>query len=452
VDRAALEAAVARVFTGRMQIGQFDPEGAKLPWDALTSDVVFSKKHQQVALEGAQQSVVLLRNPPASLSQAAHLPLKRGLNVAVVGPNGNAADVFQGQYHGGNCPDAHPAAPFNPTYDYDCLPTAFTAISSANIGGNTSYHNGCSLSPSPSDGSGHPEGQPCASLMDIDAVLDAVKVADVVLLFLGLDIKMTNKEGQDRPHDWTGYALPGMQQELARRIALTNIPTVVVEVSGMATGMDFIAQQHNWPLVIAGYGGRFGPEALAGILFGDFSPTGRLPYTIYPEAWANNTEMTDMALTAGDGRTYKWYNGEAPIPFIFGEGMTYTTFNTTMTASGRNSFQVSVTNTGKIAAAQTLMLFARPVSVPEAPSPLPNRQLFDFARTHTLPPGGSETLHFAVDDSAVALVDWAGSRKVYAGSYEIEFFAGEKTPAATATFTVSNTVILSTIPSPRSIV
>ena len=135
-----------------------------------------------------------------------------------------------------------------------------------------------------------------------------VKEADVVLLVLGLDIKVTitlfitlfhklfhhlfdqqhlvqvtNKEGQDRNHDWTGYALPGMQQELARQIASVGKPVVVVELSGMAVGMDYIAAQDQWPLVVGGYGGRYGPEALAQILFGDISPTGRLPYTIYPE-------------------------------------------------------------------------------------------------------------------------------------------------------------------------
>ena len=56
---------------------------------------MFSEKNQQIALEGAQQSITLLRNPPAVVSGAAHLPLKKGLKLAVVGPNGNVADVFQ---------------------------------------------------------------------------------------------------------------------------------------------------------------------------------------------------------------------------------------------------------------------------------------------------------------------------------------------------------------------
>ena len=88
-------------------------------------------------------------------------------------------------------------------------------------------------------------------------------------------------------------------------MAALNKPTVVVVLSGMATGMDFIASRSDWPLLIGGYGGRFGPKALAQIIFGQVSPTGRLPYSIYPEVWANNTRMTDMSLSGGDGRTYK---------------------------------------------------------------------------------------------------------------------------------------------------
>ena len=89
----------------------------------------------------------------------------------------------------------------------------------ANAGGTTTFHAGCALSPSASDGSGHREGQPCATLTGMPAVLAAARAADVVILALGLDIKMTNKEGQDRDHGWTGYALPGMQQDLARAVA-----------------------------------------------------------------------------------------------------------------------------------------------------------------------------------------------------------------------------------------
>jgi beta-glucosidase len=118
------------------------------------------------------------------------------------------------------------------------------------------------------------------------ATIAAAKAADVVVLVLGLNAKITNMEGQDREHDQAGYALPGEQVTLARKIAALGKPTVAVVLSGMAVGMDFLAQQSREnsanpvSILVPGFGGRFGSEALAEALFGKFSPSGRLGYTV----------------------------------------------------------------------------------------------------------------------------------------------------------------------------
>jgi hypothetical protein len=123
----------------------------------------------------------------------------------------------------------------------------------------------------------------------MEDVLAKAKAADVVVLMLGLDIKVTSSEGTDRSHDQAGYALPGKQGDLVQAIAALNKPTVVIILSGMAVGMDYIGTRRDWPLLLPGYGGIFGPTAIAQALFGDYTPSGKLPYTIYPEAWAGAT-------------------------------------------------------------------------------------------------------------------------------------------------------------------
>ena len=131
--------------------------------------------------------------------------------------------------------------------------------------------------------------------------------------------------------------------------------------------------------------------------------------------------------------------------------MTYSNFTTAVNCFTSSNCSVLVTNTGPVAAAQTTMLFSRVLnasSVPDAPLPLPNRQLFDFERTPTLAPGESATLEFSVDAAAVALVDWSGARMAFAGDYVIEFFSGSKSPDATEKHTVETTITLSTIPAP----
>eukprot|EP01051_Picozoa_sp_SAG22_P004418 SAG22_NODE_236_length_14254_cov_3.426492_5_plen_1588_part_00 len=101
VTRSQLEEAVARVYTGRFQVGQFDDgnsaEHQPFGLHALGPEQVGSIVHKQLALEAARQSIVLLRNPVG----AGQLPLKRGINIAIIGPSGNALDVYMGQceYH-----------------------------------------------------------------------------------------------------------------------------------------------------------------------------------------------------------------------------------------------------------------------------------------------------------------------------------------------------------------
>ena len=93
----------------------------------------------------------------------------------------------------------------------------------------------------------------------------------------------------------------------------------------------------------------YGPRALAHVLFGRAAPSGFLPYTIYPEAWAVNPRgacdppghtphppnrtgacMSDMDLRAGDGRTFRWYgykNASVQAAYAFASGLYYTTFD-----------------------------------------------------------------------------------------------------------------------------
>jgi beta-glucosidase len=90
-----MQQAVARVFKGRFQIGEFDPDNKF--YANVTNETVFSSAHQQLSLEGAEQSLVLVQNAPSKTS-ANFLPLKKGLKLAVIGPNGNSTAVYQGQY------------------------------------------------------------------------------------------------------------------------------------------------------------------------------------------------------------------------------------------------------------------------------------------------------------------------------------------------------------------
>jgi hypothetical protein len=428
--------------------------------------VVFNTAHQQLSLEAAQQSIVLLRNndaaalakegiPASTIATAAHLPLKRGTNIAIIGPNGNVSDTYTGQYHGAFCPKNGADH-----YDYTCLPSAFDAVKTANANGQTSFACGCKY-----DKHREQTGpQSCSALEGMDDVLAKAKAADVIVLMLGLDIKVTSSEGTDRSHDQAGYALPGKQGDLVQAIAALNKPTVVIMLSGMAVGIDYIGSRLDWPLIIPGYGGIFGPTAIAQTLFGDYAPSGKLPYTIYPEAWAGATSMVDRSLTAGQGRTYRFYgyqNSSLPPPvFAFGDGVSYTSFKHSAKNVGNNSFAVSVSNTGTVSASEAVLVYVvyRP-SAEDAnasnafdpplipPEPLPKRTLVNFNKTPLLTPGASATLHFSLTIADFSMVDWMGRRATFAGSYDVIFSRGTGAES-TVNQIWTTTTLLDTLPEP----
>jgi beta-D-xylosidase 4 len=453
--------AVARTFTGRFQVGEFDPN-VTVPYGDLTNDTVFSPAHQALSLEAAEQSIVMLRNAPKG--SAAHLPLKRGLKLALIGPNGNHSDVYQGQYHGMSCPEE----PSN-SEDYTCLPSTVDAITAANTGGSVTFVAGC---PWKLD-----MRTACPKLTDQAAVKVAIDGADVVVLILGEDIMVTNSEGVDRK----GYPLAGAQTELAQAVAEARKPTIVVMLTGGAVGMDWIAAQLDWPILVPGYSGIFGPEAVARTLFGDVAPAGLLPYTIYPESWADcqqqrnaplNTScnnLNDMSLLDGDGRTYKWYgykNQQLKATFPFGSGEYFTQFELAVEPSvqpasrqlvgpGRKpvaTYHVTYKNVGQTASRCRLIMFARPVAIDQAaPSPLPIKQILTFSGSPVLAPGGSATEEISLHLDNLAMTNNLGRRATYSGRYEIIFHIGGNAttaPAATAQLTVQQTTVLNQLPPP----
>jgi hypothetical protein len=124
-------------------------------------------------------------------------------------------------------------------------------------------------------------------------------------------------------------------------------------------------------------------------------------HQVYPESWASATPMTDLALQAGQGRTYKWFSGEPVFPF--GAGISYTNFSITnlqartSTSTGTvvtsSSFSCDVTNTGTVAGADLILVFAQVAKLAQEPSELradlPVRQLCAFERTPVLAPGAT---------------------------------------------------------------
>ncbi len=258
-----------------------------------------------------------------------------------------------------------------------------------------------------------------------DAAIATAGAADVIVFVGGLTAKLEGEEmrvnapgfaGGDR----TSLDLPAPQQKLLERLHATGKPVVLVSMSGSALALNWA--DRNVPAIIqAWYTGGTGGRAVADLIAGDFSPSGRLPVTFYRSA-DDLPPFKDYNMA---GRTYRYFNGEALYPF--GYGLSFTRFSygaiKTRAFSVRRGQPVIVSaeiqNVGDRAGSEVVQLY---VSRPGQSGP--RRALKAFQRI-TLKSGERRVVRFALDDEALSLTNQAGRHTVPAGSADIWIGGGQ---------------------------
>ena len=235
--------------------------------------------------------------------------------------------------------------------------------------------------------------------------------ADVVILCVGFD-PVTESEGFDRT-----FRLPAGQDELIRQISSVNKNTIVVITSGGAVDMTRWIDQIPG-IIEAWYPGQEGGTALAQILFGEYSPSGKLPAS-FERQWEDNptfktyyTKPGELQVDYSEGVFvgYRHYDRATVKPlFPFGYGLSYTTFtysNLKVSPGAGNLNQpVTVTfdlkNTGKREAAEVAQVY---VGDTHASVPRPVKELKGFARVQ-LKPGESRRVSVTLDRRAFSFYD-----------------------------------------------
>ncbi|MBU0984846.1 MAG: glycoside hydrolase family 3 C-terminal domain-containing protein [candidate division Zixibacteria bacterium] len=235
---------------------------------------------------------------------------------------------------------------------------------------------------------------------DEDATIrDAVELAarcDRVVLVVGLE------EGEFR--DRASLALPGRQEELIRRVAALDKPTAVVLVGGSAVTMS------NWlddvsAVLCAWYPGEEGGRAVADILFGDYSPSGRLPIT-FPVA-EGQLPLEYNHVPTGRGDDYSDLTGQPLFPF--GYGLSYTTFeygdlhlDPPKIAAGQTAqVSFSLTNTGPYESHEVVQLYLRD-ELSSVARPITELKGFQKVR---LQPGESQEVTFVITPELLTMLD-----------------------------------------------
>jgi len=253
-----------------------------------------------------------------------------------------------------------------------------------------------------------------------EQAVKAAKEADVVILVLGLSQRL---EGEEMPIKLEGFSggdrtnlnLPVVQEQLLNTVTATGKPVVVVLANGGALSVNK-AQEKATAVLLAGYGGQQGGNAVADVLFGDYNPAGRLPVTYYKSIdQIPPFENYDMK-----GKTYRFFTQEPLYPF--GYGLSYTTFTYSnlvipekAVAGETVKVKVTVTNSGKVAGDEVVELY---LTDEKASTPRPIRQLEGFRRI-SLKPGESKDVEFSLDKRQFSIINQKDKRVIEPGYFNI---------------------------------
>ncbi|WJY01858.1 glycoside hydrolase family 3 N-terminal domain-containing protein [Curtobacterium sp. 458] len=430
VDEALVDRAVLRVLRQKERLGLLDPDAFED--DAPTGVELDTPRHRALAGALAARSLVLLSNErvrgAAGIAAAAGgaaaadgaapvLPLPAGASVAVIGPNADRAEALQGCYSFANhVLAAHPDLPLG-----FAIPTVREALADTLGSAAVRFAAGCSVT-----------GE------DRSGIADAVAVAlasDVAVVVVGDQAGLFGRGTVGEGNDTESLDLPGVQRELVEAVVATGTPTVMVLLTGRPYAIGWALDgpgPRPAAVVQAFFPGEAGGTAIADLLTGVTSPSGRLPVTLPRSAGAQPYTYLHPRLggpsdvTAADSTPVR--------PFGFGLGYTSFTYEDlvvdgSVATSGAFSVEVTVRNTGDRDGEDVVQLYGHDVA---ASVTRPLVQLLGYTRV-AVPAGGAVRVRFDVPVQRFGFTDRAMRRVVEPGDVEVwvASHAGASRPGGT---------------------
>ena len=275
----------------------------------------------------------------------------------------------------------------------------------------------------------------------------AAKRSDLVVMVLGLSARIEGEEMKVKAEgfsggDRTSLDLPEPQEKLLERVGAVGKPVVLLLTSGSALSVNW-ADEHVPAILEAWYPGECGGTAVAEVLAGDVSPSGRLPVTFYKSV----DQLPPFEDYSMSRRTYRYFEGEVLYPFGYGLG--YATFQYSnpqvreTDASGKEArtISVDVANTGNMAADEVVQLYLTHEGLAQTPI----RDLKGFRRVH-LARGERRSVAFTLSERDLSSVDEAGQREVVPGDVKVWVGGGQpitsqrlaKPPGVATDFKITN--------------
>lgn len=395
IDSEMIDQAVKRLLYCKLRIGLFENPYSD---EKLVVDTEREEKNAQTALLAAQKSLILLKNENNILP----LDCNRIKTLGVIGPNADA--VLTGGYSDS---PRHVVTLLEGLRERlgDCVKVV--------------YSEGCRITEPGSwfrDEVRIPDPQ--EERVRIDEALSVARECDIIILAVG-ENELVCREAwaESHPGDSASLDLPGNQNELITRLSKLGKPLIAVLFHGRALSMNLLNKCAD-AIVDCWYSGQEGGRAIAGALFGDFSPGGKLTVSI-PRSAGHLPVFYNYKPTARRGYIF---NDVSPL-YHFGYGLSYTTFEFGQPVLSKNSIrrgentvlEIKIKNTGTMAGDEVVQLYIRDCisSVTRAV-----KELKGFQKI-TLQPGEASVLSFRITSDMLAFYDMEMNYTVEPGEFEI---------------------------------
>ncbi len=392
--------AAERLFTTRFLLGLFD----ETEFDQIKYEKVECQEHLELADEVTRKSIVLLKNNGI-------LPINKEKmkSIGVIGPNANSRAALVGNYHG-------------------------TSSRYVTILEGIQNELGNDVRVLYSEGSHLYKDKIENLAWRQDRISEAIIVAeqsDVVVLCLGLDETLEGEEGDTgnsyASGDKLDLNLPEVQRELLEAVAKVGKPTILCLMAGSAIDLTY-AEEHLDGIVHVWYPGASGGKAIADILFGKYSPSGKLPVTFYKDL----NDMPEFEDYSMKGRTYRYMEKDALYPF--GYGLTYSNIEVTHASFMKEAksdedieITATVVNNGEYDTEDVVQVYIKDL---ESKYAVKNYSLCGFKRI-TLKKREEKKVTFTIPKKSLQVVDEEGNR--FLDSKQFTLYIGISQPDSRST-------------------
>ena len=385
-----IDRALSQLYKTRFRLGFFDPDENN-PYTSIGPEVVGCEAHVRLALKAAQESMVLVKNANNTL------PLRKDLKTLfITGPQAANEEALIGNYYG---------VSGNTVNFLDAI------VNKVSVGTSVNYN------------MGQLPFQPNAN--PIDWTTDKAAAAEACIAIMGMNGTWEGEEGGAIASEYKGdlpdARLPQVQVDFLKKIrSKSKNPLIVVITGGSPLIIPEIMDLAD-AVIFAFYPGEQGGTALADIIFGDISPSGRMPFTV-PKRIEDLPPYEDYGL---EGRTYRYMTEEPLIPFGFGLCYSRVSYEGISARKDEKNIiiKVNITNGGDRKLQEVSQVY---ISSPLAGNGQPLFSLKDFTRV-LLEPGETKTVKFKLNNEKFELYNAEAENFLPEGDFTV--YVGGSVPS-----------------------